>query len=162
MTRNNRVFPSHNRRDDLIRSAAQPRQDLLEVTGELSLRSPASRRRRMLAAVAAFILITGLVAHFTIDSAAGDFVADALYAVMLFVVLSFVFVRTAAWRIGVASFVACAGIELFQLTGVPAALAGAFPPSRLLLGTTFTAIDLVAYFVGALGAALVVTWTRPD
>ncbi|MCU1447513.1 MAG: hypothetical protein JWP54_3171 [Cryobacterium sp.] len=116
----------------------------------------------MLAAVAAFILITGLVAHFTIDSAAGDFVADALYAVMLFVVLSFVFVRTAAWRIGVASFVACAGIELFQLTGVPAALAGAFPPSRLLLGTTFTAIDLVAYFVGALGAALVVTWTRPD
>jgi uncharacterized membrane protein YdbT with pleckstrin-like domain len=138
------------------------RHDLLEVTGDLSLRSPATRRRRMLAAVAGLILVTGLLVHVTIESAAGNFVADALYAVMLFVVLSFIFVRTSGWRIALATFVICVGIELLQLTGVPAAMAEVFPPVRLLLGTTFAALDLVAYFVGALAAALFGTLRRSD
>jgi hypothetical protein len=162
MTRSNRVPPSDQNQADPTRVAGQRSQDLLEATGEMVLRSPVSRRRRMLAAVAALIMITGLVTHFTIDGVAGDFLSDALYAVMLFVALSFVFVRTSGWRIGVARYLVCVGIELFQLTGVPAALAEAVPLSRLVLGTTFTVVDLVAYFVGVLGAALVVTWSRPD
>jgi hypothetical protein len=116
----------------------------------------------MLAAVGGLILVTGLLVHVTLRSAAGNFVADALYAVMLFVVVSFVFVRTSGWRIALVTFLACVGIELLQLTGLPAYLAGVFPPTRLLLGTTFAAVDLVAYLVGAAAAGLVSSgWRRP-
>jgi hypothetical protein len=137
-------------------------QNILDGTDEFSLRSPETRRRRMLAGVAGLILVTGLVVHFAIQSAAGNFVADALYAVMLFVVLSFVFVRTSGWLIALVTFLLCLGIELLQLTGLPASLAEVFPPARLVLGTTFAAIDLVAYLVGALAAVLVITWRRRD
>jgi uncharacterized membrane protein YdbT with pleckstrin-like domain len=144
------------------RDDVQRRQDLLDATGDMFLRSPSTRRRRMLAAVAGLILVTGLVVHFTLESAAGNFVADALYAVMLYLVLSFVFVRSSGWRIALAAFLICVGIEFFQLTGVPGTLAEVFPPIRLLLGTTFAAIDLVAYLVGSVAAALVGTWRRTD
>ena len=137
-------------------------QNILDGTDEFSPRSPETRRRRMLAGVAGLILVTGLVVHFAIQSAAGNFVADALYAVMLFVVLSFVFVRTSGWLIALVTFLLCLGIELLQLTGLPAGLAEVFPPARLVLGTTFAAIDLVAYLAGALAAALVITWRRRD
>ena len=161
MTHINRVLPSGYSRSTAAGSDVG-RRDLLEPTGELFLRSPVTRRRRMLAAVAGLILVTGLLVHFAIDSAAGDFVADALYAVMMFVVLSFVFVRASGWRIALLAFLLCVGIELFQLTGVPVGLAEVFPPIRLLLGTTFAPLDLVAYLVGALAAALVGTWRRRD
>jgi hypothetical protein len=160
MTHHNRVRPPDDPGSGGSRAEFQHRQDLLEYTGDLFLRSPATRRRRMLAAVAVLILVTGLLVHFTLESAAGNFVADALYAVMLFVVLSFVFVRTSGWRIALAAFLICVGIELFQLTGIPSSLAEVFPPIRLLLGTTFAAIDLVAYFLGSVAAGLVGTW-RP-
>jgi hypothetical protein len=137
-------------------------QNILDGTDEFSPRSPETRRRRMLAGVSGLILVTGLVVHFAIQSAAGNFVADALYAVMLFVVLSFVFVRTSGWLNALVTFLLCLGIELLQLTGLPASLAEVFPPARLVLGTTFAAIDLVAYLVGALAAALVITWRRRD
>ncbi|MGY4857742.1 ribosomal maturation YjgA family protein [Cryobacterium sp. AP23] len=162
MTQLNRVFPSGYPASDAAALQVQGKRDLLEVTGEMSLRPPSTHHRWLLAATAGLILVTGLVVHFAIKGPAGDFVADALYAVMLFVVLAFVFVRASGWRIGLVTFLLCAGIELFQLTGVPAGLAEVFPPSRLLLGTTFTAVDLVAYLVGALGATLVTSWRPLD
>jgi len=123
---------------------------------------PKQHCRRVLAAAAGLIVVTGLVVHFTIGGPAGDFVADALYAVLVFLVLSFVFVRSSSWRIALGAFVICAGIELLQLTGLPATLADGFPPVRLLLGTTFSAVDLVAYLVGVIGAAVVSTTRRLD
>ena len=60
------------------------------------------------------------------------------------------------------AFALCVAIEVLQLTGAPAGLAEFFPVARLLLGTTFSAIDLVAYLVGMLGAAVVSTWRRLD
>jgi uncharacterized membrane protein YdbT with pleckstrin-like domain len=162
MTHNDRVFSAGTARSGPAEGAAQRRNDLLDPTDEFMLRFPTARRRRMLAAVAGLILVTGLVVHFAIQSAAGNFVADALYTVMLFVVLSFIFVRTSAWWIAAATFLFCVGIELLQLTGLPASLAEVFPPSRLVLGTTFAVIDLLAYLLGALSAALVCTWRRRD
>jgi hypothetical protein len=162
MTHNNRALPAGALRPGQSRADAQRRHDLLEVTEELSLRSPTTRRRRTLAGVAGLILVTGLVVHFAIQSAAGNFVADALYAVMLFVVLSIIFVRTSGWRIAALTFLLCVGIELLQLTGLPAFLAEVFSPSRLVLGTTFAAVDLLAYLVGTLAAVLVSTTRRRD
>ncbi|PXA68908.1 DUF2809 domain-containing protein [Cryobacterium arcticum] len=108
------------------------------------------------------ILVTGLVVHFVTVGVVGDFVADALYAVMVYLMLSFVFVRRPSWQVAIVAIVVCVGIELFQLSGVPADLAEVFPPARLVLGTTFTPVDLVAYVFGVVVAAAVNTWRRLD
>lgn len=95
-------------------------------------------------------VILGLAVHFL---AAGDFaslVADALYTVLVYLVLAFLFPRAGRHWVALAAFAVSALIELAQLTGVPAQLAVSFPPSRLIFGTTFSAPDLVAYAVGAL------------
>ena len=120
------------------------------------------RRRLSLAAAAGMILVTGLVVHFVTVGVVGDFVADALYAVMVYLMLSFILVRRPSWQVAIVAIVVCVGIELFQLTGVPADLARAFPPARLVLGTTFTPVDLVAYVFGVVAAAAVNTWRRLD
>lgn len=41
-------------------------------------------------------------------------------------------------------------VELLQLTPVSAAVVVAFPPARLVLGSSFDPLDLVAYLAGAL------------
>jgi hypothetical protein len=162
MKRNIRVPTSGNPQGDGPVADALWAPDVLEFDVDSPPDVPVRRCRRVLAAAAGLIVVTGLVVHFTIGGPAGDFVADALYAVLIFLLLSFVFVRSSSWRIAVAAFVICAGIELLQLTGLPATLAEGFPPVRLLLGTTFSAIDLVAYLVGVIGAAVVSTTRRLD
>ena len=57
-------------------------------------------------------------------------------------------------RLAVVALAVVLGLELFQLTGVPAAIGDAFTPARLVLGSTFVASDLV---VGAAGVALMAT-----
>ena len=62
------------------------------------------------------------------------------------------------------AFCLCAAIELFQATGVPAELAQQWPLVRLVLGTTFVPVDLLAYAAGVVLAALadaVLSRTRP-
>ncbi|WEO76460.1 DUF2809 domain-containing protein [Cryobacterium sp. SO2] len=162
MKRNNRVPATGSPRPESAPADAHRSRDLLGFTAEGPADIPAVHRRTALAAAAGLIVVTGLVVHFAISGPAGDFVADALYAVLAFLVLSFVFVRARSWRVAVFAFALCVGIELFQLTGAPAGLAEVFPPARLLFGTTFSAIDLVAYLVGTVGAALVSTWRRLD
>ncbi|MFB9311356.1 DUF2809 domain-containing protein [Agromyces hippuratus] len=46
-------------------------------------------------------------------------------------------------------------VELSQLTELPQRVVDAFPPSRLLLGSAFDPIDLVAYAAGAVLAFVV-------
>ena len=120
------------------------------------------RRRWSLAGAAGLIVITGLVVHFVTEGAVGDFVADALYAVLIFLLLSLFFVRVNGWLIAGIAIALCTAIELFQLTGVPLAMAEAFPPARLVFGTTFIATDLIAYILGIVVAAVVTTWRRLD
>lgn len=105
-------------------------------------------------------MVAGLAVHYASTGLVGDFVGDALYAVMVYLVLSFALVRMPGWRVAAIAMLCCAGIELFQLTGVPVALAGSFPPARLVLGTTFSAVDLVAYVLGVAAAAGVDFWRR--
>jgi hypothetical protein len=65
--------------------------------------------------------------------------------------------------VAVAAFGLCAALELFQLTGIPARLAGAVPAVALVLGTGFSPLDFAAYAVGAAsGLALhPLLWRRP-
>jgi len=120
------------------------------------------RRRMLLAAVAGLIVITGLLVHFATVGVVGDLVADALYAVLVYLIVAFIFVRRSCGQVALVAVLLCVAIELFQLTGVPSTLAEGFPPFRYLLGTTFNALDLVAYLVGVLAAAAVTTWRQLD
>lgn len=53
--------------------------------------------------------------------------------------------RIARWAVGISW-----AVELLQLTPWPAALEARWPPVHLVLGSTFSATDLVAYPVGVL------------
>ncbi len=75
--------------------------------------------------------------------------ADALYAVLMYTVVIFVLPRIRPIMAAGIAYALCVVIELAQVTDGPAALAAAFPPARLILGTTFAPVDLVAYAVGA-------------
>lgn len=119
-------------------------------------------RRVLLAAIAGLIVITGLLVHFATTGIVADFVGDALYAVLAYLVVSFVLVRRTSRQIAVIAVLFCVAIEFLQLTGIPGALAEVFPASRYLLGTTFSTLDLVAYVVGVLTAAGVSSWRHLD
>jgi uncharacterized membrane protein YdbT with pleckstrin-like domain len=136
---------------------------LREFTAAQATREYGFRHRRMLlAAIAALIVITGLLVHFAIRGVVADFVGDALYAVLVYLVVSFILVRRSSWHIALIAVLFCVAIELLQLTGLPDALAEVFPPSRYLLGTTFSTLDLVAYIVGVGTAAAVSSWRKLD
>lgn len=103
----------------------------------------------LLAAVV--VIATGLAVHGLAGGWAGGFVADALYAVLMVVLVAIVAPRAPSVAVGAMGLAVCVAVELFQLTGVPARLSATVPGAELVLGSTFQATDLLAY---ALGAAL--------
>jgi len=74
------------------------------------------------------------------------YLGDALYAAMVYVILRLV-LRGAGWRLALLAMVLMIGIELFQLTMIPARMG----ILGRLLGTAFGWWDLVAYGVGIVG-----------
>lgn len=119
-----------------------------------------TRRRILLVAVAVALVVGGLAVARGWESAAGAFTGDALYAALLYVVVAFVAPRGRVAVVTAAAFALCAAVEVFQLTGIPAALAETVPPVALVLGTTFQWTDLVAYALGAVAAGAVDALSR--
>lgn len=114
-------------------------------------RTPVAPRSRFVAALAGVaVTVVGLVVNASVAGPTGDVVGGGLYAVLMYLGVLFVAPRIHPVVGAAVAFGLCALIELFQLTGVPAALAGWFPPIRLVLGTTFVAADLVAYLGGVI------------
>lgn len=110
----------------------------------------ALRRRTAPAVAAALTVAAGLSVRSVLDGDVAKYAGDALYALLIFWLVLVVAPRTRGW---VAAAVACAvsvGVELFQLTGIPAELGAHSVLARLVLGTTFNAPDLPFYAVGAL------------
>jgi hypothetical protein len=105
------------------------------------------RRSRLLVAVALTVTV-GLTTHFLGSGPVADLAGDALYAVLVYLVIAFVFPRASLLLVGLSALGICALIELFQLTGLPAVWAEGFWPIRLVLGAGFDARDLIAYAVG--------------
>jgi len=108
------------------------------------------RLRLVLLLVAGGVVLAGLGARALLPSVLGDPAGDALYATLVVVLVALVRPTTPAWLAALVGYGLCVAVELFQLTGVPASLADAWPPVRLALGTTFAATDLVRYALGAL------------
>lgn len=93
-------------------------------------------------------VVLGLGIRAGVDAAWAGPAGDALYAVLMYLLLAFLLPRRPRWQVAVVALAVCWGIELFQATGVPADLAGMWPPVRLLLGTTFVPVDLLSYAAG--------------
>ncbi len=108
-----------------------------------------ARRRRLAAALAlAVVIAAGLLVHALLpDTAATDIAGDALYGTAVYVGVVLLVPRMASIGVGAIALGWCVAVELFQLTGVPMAVGGVFPPAMLLLGTVFDARDLLVYGV---------------
>ncbi|PRX25687.1 ribosomal maturation YjgA family protein [Actinoplanes italicus] len=103
----------------------------------------------MLAAAAGF-----LVAALAIRAVAplGSWVEQssgtALYASMTWAGVRVLAPRLAPLAVGAIALTWCWGAELFQLTGIPAALSADSLLARLVLGTAFDPIDMIWYPIG--------------
>src|SRR3954452_23893235 len=73
---------------------------------------------------------------------------EVLYAVAAYLVWAMLLSRKPPWLIAVGAFGCCLAVELFKLTGIPAANQDVFFV-RWFLGMTFAAVNLVYYFIGA-------------
>ncbi|GMA32853.1 DUF2809 domain-containing protein [Litorihabitans aurantiacus] len=118
---------------------------------------PGRRSRVGLALIAVLLVGLGLLGRFALPGAAGDVAGGLLYAALVYVLVAIVAPDASVGRLAVVALAVVLGIELLQLTGLPAAIGEAFAPARLVLGTTFTASDLV---VGAVGVGLMAATDR--
>lgn len=112
-------------------------------------------RRVTLGIAAAVVIAAGLGVHaFAPVSFVSDAVGDALYAVLIYLLAAIV-LRRRAW---IPALAWCIGVELFQLTGVPARWGA---PWTLVFGSGFAWTDLVFYALGvALAAGVDAAWLR--
>ncbi|MFI6426047.1 DUF2809 domain-containing protein [Promicromonospora sp. NPDC050880] len=109
----------------------------------------AVRRRAAPALAAVLTVVAGLSARSVLDGAAGKYAGDTLYALLIFWLVLVVAPRTRGWVAAAVALGVSTAVELFQLTGIPAALGAHSALARLVLGTTFNAPDLPFYAVGA-------------
>lgn len=109
-------------------------------------------RRWALAAAGAVVIAMGLSVRGLVGGTVGKVAGDALYAILLYLVVAFAAPRLRVATVGALAFAGCAAIEAFQLTGLPASWSVRLPPVRLLLGTTFSWPDLAYYLLGVLVA----------
>lgn len=118
-------------------------------------------RRVILTILAACVAAAGLGVHAAApDGFVSDATADALYAVLIFLIVAFLAPRWPSWAPGAIALAWCVAVELFQLTGVPERWGIAFRPLMLVFGTVFSWWDLAAYAVGIVVVAAFDTIVR--
>jgi hypothetical protein len=111
-------------------------------------------RRLALALIAVLTVVAGLGVHtFAPESFVSDATGDVLYAVLIVLLVAFVVPRAPWWASGVVALTWCVGVELLQLTTLPAEWGSAFRPLSLVFGTTFSPWDLLWYTAGVALAA---------
>ncbi|MBU4213952.1 MAG: DUF2809 domain-containing protein [Actinobacteria bacterium] len=115
------------------------------------MRSATTRSRPLLVLGAAATIAVGLVAH-RLPGLLGDMLGGALYAVLIYLLLAVLRPAARPVVLAVAALAVCTVVELAQLTDGPRTAVAAVPVLRLVLGTTFSAPDLLAYALGAVGA----------
>src|SRR5262245_29707348 len=84
---------------------------------------------------------------------------EVLYAVAAYLVLAMLLVRRPPWLIAGMAFGCCLAVEVFKLTGVPAANQRVFLV-RWFLGMTFAWVNLGYYFIGVVLIAFADCATR--
>ncbi len=84
---------------------------------------------------------------------------EVLYAVAAYIVWAMILFRKSPWVIAGIAFGCCLAVELFKLTGIPAANQDV-RFVRWFLGMTYATINLVYYFTGAILSAFADSATR--
>jgi hypothetical protein len=125
-----------------------------DITARRTAPRPQARRPWASSVVAGgLVVVAGLLTARSGSGALGDALGDALYAVLVLLLVRFAGPRLhRAAQAGIAVAL-CWAVEGAQATGAPAAAVDAWPPLRYLLGTTFVATDLLWYAVGVLVAS---------
>ena len=114
-----------------------------------------SSRRRALALAALLTTVLGLAVRTLSSGTASQLGGDALYAVLVYLVVALVAPSTRPLRLAGLAWALCAAVELAQLVGLSAAVVAVWEPARWVLGTTFGGPDLLVYAVGAGVAAVI-------
>ncbi|APR82914.1 integral membrane protein [Minicystis rosea] len=113
----------------------------------------ALRRRCPLLVAAPAIVIAGLGARAMLGGLAAKLAGDALYTVLVYILVLMVRPETSIRRAFAVAVGVSFAVEFAQLTPYPAILAKKHVLFRLVLGTTFGLVDLAGYVIGGLGAA---------
>lgn len=114
----------------------------------------ATHRRIAAATVVVLAVAAGLIVHLQLAGDGGDIAGDALYALAVYAGLVLIVPRASTAVVAAMAAAWCVGVELFQLTGLPAQWGAEFGPVMLVLGTVFDARDLVVYAVTVAVAAM--------
>lgn len=101
------------------------------------------------------VIAAGLGVRAAVDGVVAKAAGDALYAVLIYLLVAFLAPRARWLPVALLSLAVCTAVELFQITGLPAAWAARWPPVRLVLGTGFGWPDLAWYLLGVMAAAAV-------
>ncbi|WP_223628529.1 DUF2809 domain-containing protein [Microbacterium sp. EST19A] len=118
---------------------------------------PASflRRRVAVAVLAAVTVGLGLLFHRSVGGTIGDIAGDALYAVLIYLLVVLVAPGAPRPVVAVIAFAVCTGVELLQLTALPREWAAVFPPIEIVLGSGFDPRDIVVYAAAVAAASVV-------
>lgn len=100
------------------------------------------------------VVLTGLALH-GVRMVQAYIATDALYTVLVYLLVAIARPRWHPWRPAVIAFGFSTAVEFFQLTGIPAELAGRVPVVGLVLGERFGWLDIASYALGAVAAAAV-------
>lgn len=116
-------------------------------------------RLLMLAAAAGFVAVALLIRVTTGGQLTGvgrleQYSGTALYASMVHAGTLAVWPRLTPWAAGGVALAWCWGVEILQLTGVPADLSARSLVARLVLGASFDAVDMLWYPVGVVPLVL--------
>ncbi len=114
----------------------------------------ARNRRRSAAACVPLLIALGLASRFLGTGPVADAAGGVFYAVLIYVLLVLLRPGAAMLSNALGALGFCVALELFQLTEIPLELASVFAPVRLVLGTTFVPLDLLAYAIGAAAAPI--------
>ena len=122
------------------------------------------RRRRSLLLCLSAVILAGLGSRqvHTGFLLSDKYMGDALYAVMVYLLLAFCRCGAAPLRLGVLTMIIMTALELFQLTGMPLRMTsnGSLLLHGIgrLMGTVFGWPDLVAYAAGVFAALCADYW----
>jgi hypothetical protein len=119
------------------------------------------RRAFLLAAILATI-IAGLLTRHLLTGPLAKYLGVALYAVMMFFLVTFTIPRAKTHHIAAIALAICFAIEFLQLTPIPANINSHLPLMRLVLGEHFSWWDLPTYLAGVCFAAAFLTIARPS
>ncbi|PRB10422.1 DUF2809 domain-containing protein [Microbacterium sp. MYb62] len=123
------------------------------MTNDAAAKTP--RRRVVLSVLAVVTIGVGLVVHRGLPGTIGDIAGDALYAVLVYLLVAVIVPRCSRAAVAAVAFAICTGIELLQMTGLPREWAAAFPPIELVLGSGFDLRDIVVYATAVTAAFLI-------